>query len=182
MKFLKTSMALLVVFGITLAFNQLGVANVVKDFLALDSEKSVDTTTVKEAKTKTVFELADSICMSIGVPFELVVEIGNNESGWRYIQNTAGGTDMGDLQVIDETFDYWYEKLALTGGKTRLNYLIIGIHYLKYQHERYGSWEKARFAYGRGNWRPRETWTCLEEKFMAKIDWTKYDSGSYVKK
>ena len=126
-------------------------------------------------KSKSVFEVADSICQEAGVPFELVKEIGQNESGWRYISNTNGGSDHGDLQVIDETYWYWYDKLELKGGKTRRNYLKVAIYYLKSLHNKYGSWEKARFAYGRGRWRTPDTWTCLEEKFMGKIDFTKYD-------
>ena len=124
---------------------------------------------------KTIKEISDSICNSIGVPAELVREIGNNESGWRCIKSLSGGTDFGDLQVIDETFDYWYDRLELEGGKTRYNYLVVGIHYLKYNYDRYNSWEKARFAYARGSWRSQSTWTCLEEKFMGKINWNKYD-------
>jgi hypothetical protein len=130
----------------------------------------------KKQKSKSVFEVADSICQEADVPFELVKEIGNNESGWRYITNTNGGSDHGDLQVIDQTYWYWYDQLELTGGKTRRNYLKVGIYYLKYLHNRYGSWEKARFAYGRGHWRDQSTWTDLEKKFMGKIDWTKYDN------
>ena len=129
----------------------------------------------KPSKSKSVFEVADSICQEAGVPFQLVKEIGDNESGWRYIKNTNGGTDNGDLQVIDATYWYWYDKLELTGGKTRRNYLKVGIYYLRNLYDRYGSWEKARFAYGRGSWREPNTWTSLEKKFMSKIDWTKYD-------
>ena len=129
----------------------------------------------KAVKSKSVFDVADSICQEAGVPFELVKEIGQNESGWRYIQNTNGGSDNGDLQVIDPTYWAYYKKLELTGGKTRRNYLKVAIYYLKDCHNKYGSWKKARFAYGRGRWRNESTWTCLEEKFMGKIDWTKYD-------
>ena len=125
--------------------------------------------------SKSVLDVADSICQEAGVPFALVKEIGQNESGWRYIQNTNGGTDNGDLQVIDQTYWYWYGKLELKGGKTRRNYLKVAIYYLKSLHNKYGSWEKTRFAYGRGHWRTPDTWTCLEEKFMGKIDFTQYD-------
>jgi hypothetical protein len=52
----------------------------------------------------------------------------------------------------------------------------VGIYYLKYLHNKYGTWEKARFAYGRGHWREPYTWTHLEKKFMRKIDFSKYDS------
>jgi len=129
----------------------------------------------QKTKPKDVFQLADSICQSVDVPYPLIYEIGQNESNWSYIQNKSGGTDFGDLQVIDKTFWYWYEKLNLTDGKTRKNYLVVGIHYLKYLHVKYGSWEKARFAYGRGHWRSPDTWTSLEKKFMSKIDFSKYD-------
>lgn len=118
---------------------------------------------------------SDSICKSIGVPPQLVREIGENESGWRCIKSLSGGTDYGDLQVVERTFQHWYERLGLDGGKTRENYLVVGIHYLKYQYDRYGSWEKARFAYGRGHWRDSSSWTALERKFMKKINWKKYD-------
>ncbi len=182
MKFLKTTMALLVVLSLTILADYLGLASIVKNAFT----QEVPTTEIKEEvveqKSKSVFEVADSICQAVGVPYELVLEIGHNESGWRCIQNSNGGTDFGDLQVIDKTFDYWYDRLELTGGKTRRNYLIVGINYLRYNYERYGSWKKARFAYGRGNWRDETTWTCLEEKFMGKIDWNKYDNPSYVKK
>jgi len=120
-------------------------------------------------------DVADSICFSIGVPSKLIREIGENESNWRCIQSLSGGTDFGDLQVIDETFDYWYNRLNLKGGKTRLNYLVVGIHYLKYNHNRYKSWEKARYAYARGSWKRPANWTSLEKKFMSKIDWSQYD-------
>ncbi|MCB0733476.1 MAG: transglycosylase SLT domain-containing protein [Flavobacteriales bacterium] len=119
--------------------------------------------------------VSDSICASLDVPAKLIREIGQNESGWRCIKSLSGGTDYGDLQVVESTFNFWYDQLELEGGKTRENYLIVGIHYLKYLHDRYGSWKKARFAYARGHWRGRDTWTCLEIKFMDKIDWSKYD-------
>ena len=181
MKKVRTAAVLLFTTALLVVAKQSGFARYVKNLLS-PSEQIEVIAQVEEERSKSVFEVADSICQAVGVPFELVREIGNNESGWRYIQNTNGGTDMGDLQVIDKTFDYWYDRLELTGGKTRRNYLAVGIHYLRYNYERYGSWKKARFAYGRGNWRDETTWTCLEEKFMSKIDWNKYDHPSYVKK
>ena len=130
----------------------------------------------KEVNNKSVFDVADSICQEVGVPFELVKQIGQNESGWRYIQNTNGGSDHGDLQVIDVTYWSYYKKLGLTGGKTRRNYLKVAIYYLKDLHTKYGTWEKARFAYGRGRWRDKSTWTPLEKKFMRKIDFSQFDN------
>lgn len=132
-------------------------------------------TLVKPILPKTILEIADSMCNEAGVPYGLIYEIGKNESNWTYIKNTNGGSDFGDLQVIDQTYCYWYKKLNLKGGKTRKNYLKVGIYYLKYLHNKYGSWKKARFAYGRGHWREPYTWTPLEKKFMRKIDFTKYD-------
>ena len=182
MKFLKTTMALLVVLGLTILADYVGLAKIVKQAITQDDQTELVSNTNQAKESKSVFEVADSICTEVGVPFELVLEIGHNESGWRCIANENGGTDFGDLQVIDKTFDYWYDRLELNGGKTRRNYLAVGINYLRYNYERYGSWKKARFAYGRGNWRDETTWTCLEEKFMGKINWDKYDNPSYVKK
>ncbi|PCJ66564.1 MAG: hypothetical protein COA58_07230 [Bacteroidetes bacterium] len=162
------------------------IAIVATSFVNRQNDKKNETVAVKtttvikqakvEVKSKSVFEVADSLCQEAGVPFLLVKEIGQNESGWRYVTNTNGGTDHGDLQVIDATYWYWYNKLELEGGKTRRNYLKVAIYYLKNLHNRYGSWEKARFAYGRGHWRSPDTWTALETKFMGKIDFTKYDN------
>ena len=140
------------------------------------SKKSFDALSTK-LSSKTILEIADSICQEAGVPFELVYEIGKNESNWTYVKNTNGGSDFGDLQVIDQTYWYWYNRLDLKGGKTRKNYLKVGIYYLKYLHNKYGSWEKTRFAYGRGHWRECNTWTPLERKFMRKIDFSKYDAS-----
>jgi hypothetical protein len=161
------------------------VAIVATSFVNKQNEKKNELTKVEHINTliklreltkpKSVFEVADSICQVVGVPYELVKEIGYNESGWRYIRNTNGGTDHGDLQVIDPTYWAYYNKLGLSGGKTRRNYLKVAIYYLNDCYNIYGSWKKARFAYGRGRWRDESTWTCLEEKFMGKIDWSKYD-------
>jgi len=128
------------------------------------------------SESKTIIEIADSICQEAHVPYELIYEIGKNESNWTYVKNTNGGSDFGDLQVIDQTYWYWYKRLNLKGGKTRKNYLKVGIYYLKYLYDKYGTWKKARFAYGRGHWREPHTWTHLERKFMGKIDFSKYDS------
>jgi hypothetical protein len=160
------------------------IAIVASSFVNRQNNRKSKTTTTEvnseavskvEKKSKSVFEVADSICRVAGVPFGLVKEIGQNESGWRYISNSNGGSDHGDLQIIDPTFWAYYKKLDLEGGKTRRNYLKVGIYYLRDIYDKYGSWEKTRFAYGRGRWRGPETWTALEKKFMSKIDFTKYD-------
>lgn len=157
------------VFGLALLFHPIVGKNINVETTKQEFEK--------KTRKKTIQEVSDSICLTIGVPPQLIREVGNNESGWRCIKNINGGSDYGDLQVIEPTFNYWYKELGLEGGKTRKNYLIVGIHYFKTQYDRYGSWEKARFSYARGSWRPEHTWTCLEEKFMGKIDWRQYDGN-----
>jgi len=124
--------------------------------------------------TKTILQKSDSISIAFGVPPNLVREIGDNETGWRHIHN-HDGSSRGDLQVIGATFKHWYKELNLKGGKTRENYLIVGIAYLKYCYDFSGSWKKARYVYARGKWNPEWKWTALERKFMQKIDWSVYD-------
>ena len=180
MKKFKTSQAVVLLFMIgIMAMSFVSHQNPADEPVVVEEQDNypVSTALATPPSSKSVFEVADSICQEAGVPFELIKEIGNNESGWRYISNTNGGTDHGDLQVIEETYWYWYHRLDLTGGKNRRNYLKVGIYYLRYQYDRYGSWRKARFAYGRGSWRPESSWTALEKKFMSKIDWSKYDAS-----
>ncbi len=128
-------------------------------------------------KTKTQIQaFSDSVCVSAGVPPGLIRDIGNNETGWRYIRDYSGGTANGDLQIVDNTYFYWYKKLKLSGGKTRENYLIVGIYYIKSLYKTHGSWQKARYAYARGHWKEPSKWSPLEKKFMGKINWPQYDN------
>ncbi len=122
-----------------------------------------------------ILDIADSIALANGVPPKLVYEIGINESKWPKIYDTSYLIKHGDLQVMDGTFNIMYKRLGLTGGKTRYNYLVIGIVYLKNNYKTYNSWKKARYAYGRGYWKSPSQWTSLEKKFMNKIDWSQYD-------
>jgi hypothetical protein len=122
-----------------------------------------------------ILDVVDSLCYAMDVPPELVSEIGMNESRWQNIYDFNYIIKDGDLQVIDRTFNHFYKDLKLQGGKTRRNYLIIGIYYLKQNYNTYLSWEKARYAYGRGRWKSPSEWTSLERAFMTKTDWTKYD-------
>ncbi|NUM30823.1 MAG: hypothetical protein HUU47_00680 [Bacteroidetes bacterium] len=141
--------------------------------------------TSAQSKPKTreqILSFSDSVCREAGVPEGLIRDIGNNETGWRFIRDFSGGTAHGDLQIVDNTFKHWYKKLGLKGGKTRENYLIVGIFYIKHLYDYYGSWKKARYAYARGHWKEPSKWTQLEKKFMGKIDWTKYDTVKVIKK
>lgn len=138
----------------------------------------ISDTAFAQYKPKTrneILAFSDSVCRAAGVPPGLIRDIGNNETGWRFIKDFNGGTAHGDLQIVDNTFFHWYKKLGLKGGKTRENYLIVGIFYIKSLHKVYGSWQKARYAYARGHWKEPSKWTPLERKFMGKIDWSKYD-------
>jgi len=127
-------------------------------------------------KTKSqILAFSDSVCRVAGVPPGLIRDIGNNETAWRFIKDFNGGSAHGDLQIVDNTFNHWYKKLGLKGGRTRENYLIVGIYYIKSLYKTFGSWEKSRYAYARGHWKDPSKWTSLEKKFMGKIDWTQYD-------
>ena len=135
-----------------------------------------DTISVTAIEPKSVFDWADSIAKSIDVPTKLVYEIGMNESRWPHPEDLNYLIKEGDLQVIDRTFNYMYKKLGLSGGKTRYNYLVVGIHYLKdCYHYGDGTWRQARYIYGRGRWKDPSQWTKLERHFMNKIDWKQYD-------
>ncbi|MBI1306535.1 MAG: hypothetical protein GC181_07970 [Bacteroidetes bacterium] len=128
-----------------------------------------------------ILDFVDSVAEAFGVPYELIYEIGMNESRWPNIYDHSYLIKDGDLQIIERSFFMLYKELKLTGGKTRQNYIIAGVYYLKKNYDLYGSWKKARYAYGRGRWRPESQWTSLERRFMNKIDWTKYD-GVQTKK
>ncbi len=121
------------------------------------------------------FHWADSIANSLAVPPHLVYEIGMNESRWQNPDQPNYLIKDGDLQVIGATFNYWYKRLNLTGGKTRYNYLVVGINYLHECYKIGGTWRKARYIYGRGRWKEPQYWTKLERSFMNKIDWSQYD-------
>lgn len=140
-----------------------------------DSNLLCELTDTLSIKTLDIFYFVDSISEVYRIPAGLIYEIGMNESRWPKPEDINHLIKDGDLQVVDRTFKYWYNQIGLTGGKNRVNYLIVGCHYLKYCYDRTGSWEKARFMYGRGHWREPHTWTALEKKFMSKIDWSKYD-------
>lgn len=125
--------------------------------------------------TPSILDFVDSIAKIYGVPYQLVYEIGMNESRWPNIYDINYLIPKGDLQVIDPSFTILYNQLKLSGGKTRKNYIICAIYYLRKNYDIYGSWRKARYAYGRGRWKPESQWTSLERRFMNKIDWSKYD-------
>jgi hypothetical protein len=146
----------------------------VHDSIAISNNICFDTNTYLVI-LPSITDKADSICLAIGVPPKLIYEIGMNESRRQNVYDLDYLIKDGDLQVIDRTFKHYYTGLGLTGGKSRINYLIVGIYYLKRNYTIYQSWEQARYAYGRGRWKPRSQWTSLEKKFMGKINWSDYD-------
>ena len=125
-------------------------------------------------------------CNKYGVPKEYMYEVGQNESGWRnpndstfimpplYVKNERS---FGDCQMLNSTYRIWAKQLGLK-EKTRENLLIACIAMSK---ECYiigdSSWEKARYIYARGKWKPKYKWTKLENRFMNKIDFKKYDKN-----
>jgi hypothetical protein len=131
-----------------------------------------------EQTKKDIFYYVDSLSSIYQVPSELVVEIGQNESGWRNSDDTnyirmcgiKGEDSRGDLQV-----NMKYRKSHGLKSITRLTLLEAGIKHLRKCYDRSGSWRKARFIYGRGHWRPYHRWTRMEKHFMNKINWYKYD-------
>jgi len=127
-------------------------------------------------KPYNVHYVADSLCKVFKVPYKLVYTIGKQESNWNFNKVGKYG-DRGDLQVIPNTFKYWYNKLNLKGGKTRTNYLIVGIAYLRYQYDIYHNWRKARYAYGRGSWKEPFTISIDSITGREKVDtnWTKME-------
>lgn len=146
----------------------------VNDSIALVNQACFDTIG-RIVAIPCIFDLADSIADVFDVPRKLVYEIGMNESRWQNPYDLHYLIKDGDLQVIDRTFNHFYKELGLKGGKTRKNYLMVGIYYLRVNYDIYHNWEKARYAYGRGRWKPRSEWTALEKKFMSKINWSEYD-------
>lgn len=133
-----------------------------------------------------IFEKAKQFSDSLGVPRELVYEIGLNESGWRFPNDSlyVQGPDYVkreasyyDMQILNSSFNIIKNKINLK-EKNRETALYACIYYLK---ECYiigdSSWYKARFIYARGRWRPEYTWTKLEKRFMKKIDFSKYDKN-----
>lgn len=126
----------------------------------------------------------DSLCAIYGVPKELVREIGQNESNWLHPEDTSyirmcgieGEDSRGDLQI---NMKYWemFSRRYEIQHPNRIGLLQAGIAHLANLRARYGSWKKARFAYGRGHWRNESTWTALEKKFMTKINWNQYDNN-----
>ncbi len=148
-----------------------------------------------------ILALAGELCDKYDVPYPIVEHIGANESGWKYPTdstyirkciNTREGS-IGDLQNLPNTYKHYANMLNLPDTPTRNALLEVSIIYLSDLHYKYNDWEKVRYAYARGRWKPPFTitydtlpsgdvlkishsnWTTLEHKFMRKFDWKKYN-------
>lgn len=141
-----------------------------------DTSGNYDTISANQQQPKSVFDWVDSIATAMGVPPGFVKDVGRNESKWPKPNNLNFLIPNGDLQIMPATYKIWYKKLGLTGGKTRYNYLVVGIAYLKYcKDQGDGTWRQARYIYARGRWKKPSQWTKLERRFMSEIDWKLYD-------
>jgi len=119
--------------------------------------------TEREALMQTI----QNVSCKVGVPANVLKAIAWNESRYQWKVGIYG--DLGYFQIIPTTYDYWREKVPQTANKREENVMIAAC-YLKYLHNRYGSWYKARFAYGRGHWRDSSTWTAMEKEFMSNFE------------
>lgn len=105
-----------------------------------------------------------TLCLKYDVPYEIPYNIGKNESGWinatdsTYIRrclNTKEGS-LGDLQMLPENYHKKYKHLLnLSDTPTRHSLLEASICYLSELHLKYNDWEKVRYAYARGSWKPK---------------------------
>ena len=118
--------------------------------------------TEKEALMQTI----QNVSCKVGVPANVLKAIAWNESRYKWVVGSFG--DMGYFQIIPSTYNYLSPKVALSGNKRKDN-VIVAAYYLKFLHNKYGSWYKARFAYGRGHWRDSSTWTSMEKEFMSNF-------------
>ena len=109
----------------------------------------------------------DSVAKQYNVPPKVMKAIAWNESRYKWVVGSFG--DLGYFQIIPSTYNYLSPKVALSGCKREDN-VRVAAYYLRYLHNKYGSWYKARFAYGRGHWRDSSTWTSMEKEFMSNFE------------
>ena len=109
----------------------------------------------------------DSVAKQYNVPPKVMKAIAWNESRYKWVVGSYG--DMGYFQIIPSTYNYLAPKVALSGNKRKDN-VIVAAYYLQFLYSKYGSWYKARFAYGRGHWRDSSTWSAMEKEFMSNFE------------
>ena len=114
-----------------------------------------------------LMQTIDSVSQQYNVPAKVMRAIAWNESRYKWVVGSYG--DLGYFQIIPSTYDYLSQKVSLSGNEREDN-VRVAAYYLRYLYDKYGSWYKARFAYGRGHWRDSSTWTCMEQKFMRNFE------------
>jgi len=123
--------------------------------------------TTAQTEKEWLMQTIQNVSCQVGVPANVLKAIAWNESRYQWKVGIYG--DLGYFQIIPTTYDYWREKVPQTANKREENVMIAAC-YLKYLHGKYGSWYKARFAYGRGHWRDSSTWTAMEKEFMSNFE------------
>ena len=114
-----------------------------------------------------LMQTIDSVASEHQVPAKVMKAIAWNESRYRWVVGSYG--DLGYFQIIPSTYNHLAHYVALSGNEREDN-VRVAAYYLRHLHDKYGSWYKARFAYGRGHWRDSSTWTCMEKEFMRNFD------------
>ena len=113
-----------------------------------------------------LFDTIDSVAKAYDVPPSVMMAVAKNESGFKWVVGSYG--DMGYFQIIPSTYAYLYKRVR-PKRDTFTNNVILAGYYLSTLHKKYGSWTKARYAYGRGHWKSPDTWTAMENKFMSNF-------------
>jgi hypothetical protein len=121
----------------------------------------------------------DSFSQMYNVNPDFIYDIGRNESGWRKDDDTSyvlrcfdpNEQSFGDLQVNIRLLEH-YGQVSDTSSRIKL--LEVGIKRLAELMDKYQDFQKVRFVYARGHWRPRHRWTTLEAHFMGRMNWNDY--------
>ena len=114
-----------------------------------------------------LMQTIDSVATLYNVPPKVMKAIAWNESRYKWVVGSFG--DMGYFQIIPSTYNYLAPNVELSGNKRKDN-VIVAAYYLQFLYNKYGSWYKARFAYGRGHWRDSSTWSAMEREFMSNFE------------
>lgn len=70
------------------------------------------------------------------IPYTIYFRLIDMESGFRFVENKSSGA-LGYMQLMPNTFNYYYKKLELKGGHSKKNNIIIGSYKL---HKNYKKW------------------------------------------
>ena len=124
------------------------------------------------AVAETIVESSEAL----GIERDLVLAVIHTESGFHAFARSRVGA-LGLMQIMPETGEMLAEELGLSweGPETLFDPTVnvrMGIHYLAFLYEKYGSWERALAAY---NWGPMRidrrlrAGAPLPERYVAKV-------------